>query len=260
MRPDLRLSALQISTVRLLGQPLSKLEDDGSAQRDIIPNTYDAHNLWGPSFFDVRHAMIINYLYELPFFRNQSNLAGKLLGGWQISGITQFQTGTTCSVTSNNDYAGVGVDGNWDNCAGSVNTNPTGNAGGQGQFWVVNGDPKILGQFAYNGAGDAAQYFAVKNSDGSPIFTAPAKGTFNLQKGIRNLVHNPGLQNWNIGLFKKFAITEAKGFQFRAEAFNAFNHPNWSGANFNPTSSTFGKITGKTNDVRNLQLSLRFYF
>ncbi len=40
-----------------------------------------------------------------------------------------------------------------------------------------------------------------------------------------------------------------------------FNHPNWGGANFNPTSlSTFGKITGKTGDVRNMQLSLRFYF
>jgi hypothetical protein len=50
------------------------------------------------------------------------------------------------------------------------------------------------------------------------------------------------------------------GFQFRAQAFDAFNHPNWSGADFNPTSATFGKVTGKTNDVRNLQLSLRYYF
>jgi hypothetical protein len=51
------------------------------------------------------------------------------------------------------------------------------------------------------------------------------------------------------------------GFQFRAEAFDAFNHPNWSNVDRNPThSDTFGKITGKTNDARNLQLSLRFYF
>ena len=62
-------------------------------------------------------------------------------------------------------------------------------------------------------------------------------------------------------LFKKFAINERTGFQFRAEAFDAFNHPNLNGAGTNPNNlSTFGKVTGKTNDVRNLQLSLRFYF
>ena len=222
--------------------------DDGSHQRDIIPNTYDAHNLWGPSYFDVRHTLAINYMYELPFFRDHSRLSGKVLGGWQVSGITQWQTGTTCSVLSNNDYAGVGVDGNWNDC------------GGSGQFWVINGDPKVLKQFAYNGSSDPAQYFAVRNPDGSPIFTQPAPGTFNQQNGVRNPIHNPGFQNWNIGLYKKFAINERAGFQFRAEAFDAFNHPNWSGANFTPTSSSFGKVTSKTNDVRNLQLSLRFYF
>jgi hypothetical protein len=72
-------------------------------------------------------------------------------------------------------------------------------------------------------------------------------------------VHNPGFQNWNVGLYKKFAINERAGFQFRAEAFDAFNHPNWNGADFNPTSATFGKVTAKSNE-RNLQLSLRFYF
>ena len=61
-------------------------------------------------------------------------------------------------------------------------------------------------------------------------------------------------------MFKKFAINDRAGFQFRAEAFDAFNHPNWGGVNLNPTSSAFGKITGKTGDVRNLQLSLRAYF
>jgi hypothetical protein len=113
---------------------------------------------------------------------------------------------------------------------------------------------------AHNGSSDPNQWFAVKNADGSPIFVQPAKGTFVTQSGIRNLIHNPGLVNWNMGLFKKFAINERMGFQFRAEAFNVFNHPNWSGANFDPTSSSFGKVTGKTDDTRNLQLSLRFYF
>ncbi len=224
---------------------LSKSMDAGSAQRDIIPDTYYAVNLWGQADFDVRHIFIANYLYELPFFRGQSNLAGKLLGGWQISGITQFQTGTPSSAAVSNDYVGVGMDGSMS---------------GAGQFWVMNGTPTVVHQMAYNSANDPNYWFSTKNADGSAIFTQPPKGTFNHQAGIRNIVHNPGFENFNIGLFKRFPITERTGFQFRVEAFNAFNHPNWGGANFNPTSAAFGKITGKTNDVRNLQLSLRYYF
>ena len=85
-------------------------------------------------------------------------------------------------------------------------------------------------------------------------------------------VYGPGFNNWNLGLFKKFAINERLGFQFRAEAFDAFNHPNYcysgasnpcagNGVNLDPNNlATFGKVTGKANDARNLQLSLRFYF
>ncbi len=224
---------------------LSKMMDDGSAQRDIIPNTYDASNLWGQADYDVRHIFIASYMYELPFFRNQTNFAGKALGGWQLSGIWQAQTGTPSSVAVNTDYAGVGQDGSMS---------------GGGQFWAHSQIPDVVGQAALNGSSDPYYWFATKDSSGNPIFTQPAKGTFTTQKNIRNIIHNPGFWNWNVGLFKKFSITERAGLQFRAEAFNVLNHPNWNGANFNPTSSSFGKVTGKSNDVRNMQLSLRLYF
>ena len=75
--------------------------DDGSSQRDVIPNAYDAHNLWAPSSFDYRHVLIINYVYELPIFRDKTKLSGKLLGGWQISGVTQAQTGRPVTIGGN---------------------------------------------------------------------------------------------------------------------------------------------------------------
>lgn len=224
---------------------LSKSMDSGSNQRDIIPNTYDASNMWGYSEFDVRHVFIANYVYSLPFFKNQNNLAGKALGGWQISGITQYQTGTPCNVGTGNDYAGTGQDGSI--C-------------GLGQFWNMNGTPSVVGGFAANGASDPNLWFTTTNPDGSKIFTQPATGTFVTQKGIRDIIHSPGFSNWNMGLFKTFPIREKSGIQFRAEAFDVFNHANLGGANFNPTSSTFGKVTSKTGDVRNMQLSLRLYF
>jgi hypothetical protein len=252
---------------------LSKTMDDGSNQRDIVPDTYYVRNLWGPSDYDTRHVMTINYLYELPFFRNSSTLGGKLLGGWQVSGITQFQTGNPCGIAVNNDYVGVGPpDGSMD---ASTNGLPYGSSSNcpAGQYWVVNGDPKLMKTFGPNGqwfqtclvnlpAGqncpDGSSAF---NGDDERIFRPPAPGQFNLQKGVRGLVYRPGLENWNIGLYKKFPVNERTGFQFRAEAFNAFNHPNWASPGLNPNATTtFGKVVGKTDDVRNLQLSLRFYF
>ncbi len=231
---------------------LSKSMDSGSNQRDIIPDTYYAGNLWGPSEFDTRHVFILNFLYELPIFRNQHNFAGKTLGGWQISGIFQAQTGQPCSVGKSNDYAGVGVDGSL--CGTAVGSTI-------GEYWVMNGNISYPGNFDAANGSQNKYWFSTTNPNGTPIFTAPAPGTFNLQPGIRDVIYSPGFQNWNLGLFKKFAVTERFGFQFRAEAFDAFNHPNLSPVNLDPTNATtFGKITGKTNDVRNLQLSLRFYF
>ncbi|HEY3740314.1 MAG TPA: carboxypeptidase regulatory-like domain-containing protein [Bryobacteraceae bacterium] len=224
---------------------LSKSMDDGSAQRDIIPDTYYAGNLWGQSDFDVRHIFIASYLYELPFFKG-NDWKGKALGHWQVSGIVQMQTGTPSSIAVGTDYAGVGLDGSISNA---------------GQFWQVLSTPTVQHQIALNGASDNLYWFNVKDSAGNLIVAPPAKGTFVTQQGIRNLIHNPGFENWNTGLFKSFALKERLQLQFRAEAFNVLNHPNWNGASFNPTNlSTFGKITGKSNDVRNLQLSLRLQF
>jgi hypothetical protein len=123
----------------------------------------------------------------------------------------------------------------------------------------VNGNPVILSQFA-NGASSPNQYFAIKNANGSAIFSTPTAGMFNLQPGVRDEIYGPGFQDWNLGLFKKFAINERTGFEFRTEVFDLPNHPNWAAPNFNPTSSTFGKVTSMTSLSRTIQLSLRWYF
>ena len=230
----------------------SKSMDNGSNYRDIVPNTYDTSSMWGPSEFDVRNILIINYLYDLPIFKSQKGFLGKTLGGWQISGIAQMQSGQPCSVAVATDYAGVGLDSNF-------------GCGVNGQYWVMNGTPKLLKQFGPNG-----QWFTTTNPDGSPIFVQPAKGTFNTQR-VRDVIYQPGIDNWNMGLFKSLPVTERVKLQFRAEAFNVWNHPNWGGANgggvqFNPTNvSTFGKVlvkgsTGAAGGERNLQLSLRLQF
>jgi hypothetical protein len=109
----------------------SKSMDNSSNYRDIVPDTYNTSNLWAPSEYDARHMIVINYLWDIPIFKSQSTLAGKLLGGWQLSGTAQFQTGSPCGVGTNTDYAGVS----------SADLGSFG-CGSQGQFWVLNGLPR----------------------------------------------------------------------------------------------------------------------
>ena len=220
----------------------SKSMDGGSNYRDIVPDTYNTSNLWGPSEYDERHVAIINWIYAIPFLKNNTQVEGKVLGGWSLAGTAQFQTGTPCGVGANNDYAGVGEDGSF-------------GCGTEGQFWVLNG-PATINTGAFAGpvtTSSSPRYFTVNA-------TAPPTGTFNLQSGVRDSIYGPGFQDWNLSLFKSFIVNERAKFEFRAEAYDFPNHPNLSGPQYNPTSSQFGMITSKTNLARNLQLSLRFAF
>jgi Carboxypeptidase regulatory-like domain/TonB-dependent Receptor Plug Domain len=226
---------------------LSKSMDDSSNYRDIVPDTYNTSNLYGPSEYDARHMVVVNYIYVLPFFRGQQQLAGKILGGWRLSGVAQFQTGAPCGVGMNTDYAGVGENGSF-------------GCGSQGEFWVMNGKPQILKSFAgYPGL--TGKYFSTTNGDGTPIFTPPAAGTFNLQQRVRNSIYLPGYQDWNVSLKKKFVFNERVSTEFTTDAYNFINHSNWATPNLNPTSGQFGQVTSKTTtNPRTLQVGLHLMF
>lgn len=214
----------------------SKAEDNASGRREQCWNPFDNKMCRGSSSFDTRHVTVLNFIYELPFLREN-----KVLGGWQITGVMQFQTGTPFTVGRGVDYAGIG-------------------SGNQFQPWNVNGDPVLSrGERAFsNGTSDQNFWIRTTNSDGSPIFTRPANGTFSTTQHAR-MWYNPGFQSWNAAIFKEFGITEDHKVQLRAEFFNFPNHPNWGGASTDPSSSTFGKVTSKSGE-RQIQLALRYSF
>jgi hypothetical protein len=242
-------NALQLEVNRRFARGLSygfsytfsKSEDNASGRRDRIWNPFDDGIFWGPSSFDTRHVAVINFIYQLPLLRGRTDLTGRLLGGWQVTGIVQFQTGAPFTVGTNDDFAGVG-------------------AVGEFQPWNMLGDPKLpRGERKFSqGAADQNFWFRTTLPDGSPLFTRPAAGTFTSSQ-TRNQLNNTGFQNWNLGIFKDFAVREGHSLQFRAEFFNFPNHPNWGGVDTNPTSGTFGKVTSKTSE-RNVQLVLRYNF
>jgi hypothetical protein len=255
-------NGLQLSVNRRFAQGLSfggaytwsKTYDNGSAQRDVVPNAFDTRNLWAAAAYDRRHVMVLNTVYEVPLFRDRSRWTGKVLGGWTISAVSQMQTGTPFSIGTNDDFAGVGT-------------------GSGGQFWRVNGSPQRDSSqqaFAVLRTTQPNFWFNIANPDGTPIFTAPANGTIVTDR-VRNMLYNPGFQNHNLGIHKDFTIKEGHRITFRAEAFNWLNHPDWSGPDTNPNNvvitdgkvnlerSTFGKISSKGGN-RELQFALRYQF
>jgi hypothetical protein len=224
---------------------LSKSMDDGSSKRDVMFNTYDPDSFWAPSIYDRRHVLTFHYIYDIPYGRDRSTMMKKVLGGWQISGATFLRAGTPLSVLRTNDIAGVGD-------------------GGFGQPYNLVGDPKVSKPQFSNGPGFDNNFWF-----NPAAFAAPAAGTFG--NAPRNLIYQPGQQQWDIALFKNFGLGGMRNVQFRAEFFNFPNHPNLNfartgtvtggGADYaDPTNANFGRVTTKTDDRRDIQLSLRFLF
>jgi hypothetical protein len=213
---------------------LAKSEDSASDKRKVLWNTYDDTIYWGPSNFDRRHNLMIDYTYDLPFFRGRNTLITNLLGGWQVSGATFIRTGTPFTPTRSNDIAGVG-DGFF----------------GQPLNLVGDIDANTNKQFSAGAGLDNSFYFNPQ------AFADPAPGTFG--NAPRNRLRNPGDQQWDLAVFKNVRVGGARRAQFRADFFNFPNHPNLLGPNGDITNANFGRSTAKIGS-RDIQLSLRFSF
>ncbi|GAB4363045.1 MAG: hypothetical protein OHK0021_06990 [Bryobacter sp.] len=223
---------------------LSKAMDGNSGPREGFIDVFNQGLNWGKSGFDSRHIATINFIWDLPFFNSSdTNKALRLVaGGWQISGVTQFQTGTPFTIARGDDYLGIG----------SANAKP----------WNLAGEPVVTKQFSNRtAAGDFqdGNFYFEPTLNGQALATRPANGTLPNQNRNSLNFNNPGFQNWNLALFKAFRVTERQALTFRAEGFNWINHPNWNGVNANPTDANFGKVTGKSSE-RTVQLSLRYSF
>lgn len=226
--------------------------DNSSSRGDgDLVNAYAPSANRASSTFDQRHNLNFGYVWDLPFFKDRG-LKHTLLGGWQYSGIMDFSTGSPFTVTFGSDNAGVGN--------GTSNT---------AAYPDIVGDPNTGGGAGHTVAG--SRNIQLYNA---AAFVAPRGLTFG--DSGRNSLRNPRRTNFDMSLFKHFAITEHMGFEFRAEAFNVFNHTqlgfiNGDGgsaannsANLNSQTAGFGgsnflQIT-QAHNPRILQLGAKFIF
>ena len=150
-----------------------------------------------------------------------------ILGGWQLSPILVLHSGTPLTITTQGDI---------------LNT-------GGGYTQVPNRKAEVN---LPRGEGTRDRFF---NTD---AFTLPAQYT--IGNGGRNTLIGPGFANLDVSLIKLFPIREKRALQFRAEFFNATNHPNWGNPGTTYGTSAFGKITSNSSLPRILQFGLKFLF
>ena len=178
----------------------------------------------GASGFDVRHRWITNYLYELPFGKNKkwandSGVADAIIGEWQMSGIVTFSTGRPFNVSLS---------------TGVNNGAPS---------W-----PNRIGDGKLDNP-DPAGWF-----DTSAFVAPPANTYGNVARGV---LYGPGIVQFDLSFMKSFRVTEQVKVEFRMDAFNIFNTPQFGNPNASIGSPTVGKITSTNADNRDLQFALK---
>lgn len=216
-------------------------------------NAYNYGNEMSNSPFDVENRFVSDVIWQLPVGRGRAYLAHTsratdlALGGWQFNAIVTAQSGSPFDI-SGPDQTSTAPSGGQDTYANCL-SNPFAGATTNPSSYVIGG-----GGFFMN----------------PTAFSIPAIGQFGTC--APRLLHGPGLSDVDLSLFKEFRLTESKRFEFRAEFFNAFNHPNFA----NPSSyigspGSFGKVfgtlapilgnnSGGPGDPREIQLALKFYF
>jgi Carboxypeptidase regulatory-like domain/TonB dependent receptor len=214
----------------------SRALTNNQTDRSTAPqNLYDIASEYGPLQQDRTQIFSADVVYSLPWFRSQQGFKGHFLGGWQVSAIVSAATGLPLTVTTTEsiDPAGDG--------ACSCSASPAGLR------------PDMV---ANPNAGAAHQFLNWFN--GTAFTNVPATAT-RPGNETRGQVRGPGYQIWNMALDKNIRVTETTGFEFRAEAFNMFNHTNPFGIGTQLNSATYNHITS-FRDPRVLQLGLKFNF
>jgi len=217
----------------LVSYTYGKSIDEGSgtaSTSDASGGVQNSYNRFsgqrGLSDFDVRHRLVMSPIWSLPFGLANKTFSDKIVGGWQASGIFQFQTGRPFTANESGNISLTGQSSDRPNVVPNCN---------------VNEAPQNVNDW-FNTA----------------CFSLPATGTFG--NVGRNTLTAPGLVTLDFALARMFTITERMHLQFRGEAFNIANHPNFQQPNATQNSPSFGKITATSVDNREIQLAMKLIF
>jgi hypothetical protein len=197
----------------------------------------------GLSDFDRPHRFVVSWVYDLPFFAHSNGFARHALGGWALSGVVTYQSGTPFSVIDSAGGTALGSTTAGQSLASWANGATLGNVYSGGSI-----ESRLNGYINLS-AFQAAPIVGPDNSTGYGNLS-------------RNIFRGPFQQNWDMSLSKTFKITERQEFKFGTQWFNVWNHPVFA----NPSvldvesASNFGQITSTVGTPRLIQFSARYSF
>jgi hypothetical protein len=191
----------------------------------------------------------VNYLYDLPIGkqhiigRKWNNGLNQVLGGWQVGGIVQYQSGFHFTAVTYNDPSNSDI---YDYSGTAI--------------------PDLIGKpydFSYGQSQQAAEGCPVGHQSllcwvNPAAFGYPNPGKFG-NEGRNGLV-GPSLFTWDFSTYKNFKINERLRTEFRGEFFNFTNHTNFSLPNNTVGDPSFGQITSTSGSPRDIQFALRLVF
>ena len=197
-------------------------------------NFYNPRSERSLSSFDTPNTLVVSYIYELPFgpgkeLLKDGGVAGRIVGGWQINGLTTFQSGTPLQVSGGNS-------------SGSFDGTQRPNWSGK--------NPTINGAVTQR----LNRYFDTSQ------FSFNAPFTFGTAPRLMPDLFEQGIDDWDTSLIKDTPVRENIKVEFRAEVFNTFNRVQFSPPNLSINSSAFGVVTGQQNSPRTMQFGLRVKF
>ncbi len=233
----------------------------------FIQNIYNVNGDYGRASDDRNKVLSIDGVLEEPWFREQKNLTGRVLGGWELSGIYAVNSGLPLTVAAS---GGLQINYNLPGGVNSVFNNST-----NGGTVTDNAGLSVLGNTnaglrtnqvgnpnqAWNSGGihNKAYSNSAKPWFYTGAFAAPAQNSPYPASAKRGTIQGPGFNRLDLGVYRNFRIWERVNFQFRAEAFNAVNHTNVQSIGTTATSGTFGEVTGY-RDARIMQFAGKFTF
>jgi hypothetical protein len=225
---------------------LSRLMSDGdeslalafTAGSPQIPQDFNDLNAeWSRSAFDRPHRFVVNWIWEIPLFKNSSNdFLRKVVGGWQISGVTQAQSGQPFTILTGVDSNGNGAGGDRPNLVPGCSPTP---------------DPDTHNFRTFN----PNNCFVVpRGTNGLPIANSLGNGSLG-----RNTYRAAGLWNSDLSLAKNFRVTGDHRLVLRADFFNVFNQDDYQVPVVNMTNPSFGQNTQNWGN-RSITLSAKYTF
>lgn len=208
----------------------------------------DLGQQYGPANFSRPQRFVLSYSWDLPL-PAPAGLAGAIVRGWSVSGVTVAQSGTPLTITDSRGGTIFGVSGNTSlTSIGRAQMCPDADHGS-----VPTSGPAAM---RLGGASGGPGYWNRNAFCGVPMI---GNGTDYGNSGI-GIVTGPGQLNWDVSLAKMTRLREGKDLQFRAEFFNAFNHPQFSNPGTELTGVNFGQITSTAVNPRLIQLAVKITF